>query len=897
MKVETIRIMNGANVYSHRSAAVMRLDLEELKGKQSREIADFNERLIEVLPGLKEHFCDRGEAGGFIERLEEGTHFNHVIEHVAIELLAQAGFDLRERQACKSGEKDDSKAVIETTVVETTRFLMPVAAELTDAVVREQTFSIEEKIIEAREIAADTELGPSTRAIVEAAERRGIPWTRENDDSLVQLGYGKNLHYVQAAVTDRTSSLGADLAGDKDETKKRLHKFSIPVPEGEVVRSAEEAIAAFRALGGKVVVKPLDGRQGQGVSLGLASEEEVARAFEHAAEFSRAVLVEELFEGKNYRVLVIDGRMAAASERLPCYVTGDGRHSVAELIDLENQNPLRGDGHEKPLTKIKINEILLAAMKKEGWQLEDVPPAGERAMLCAGMNLSTGGTARDVTDEVHPSVKTVCERAARVVNLDICGVDLVLEDISAPMPKAKGGVIEINAAPGLRMHRFPSEGTPRDVGAEIIEMLYPEGVSARIPIIAVTGTNGKTTVTRMISHLLAESGLTVGTTTTDGIFLNGEEVVKGDTTGPVSAKTILGDRAVEVAVLETARGGIVRRGLGYDWSDISVLTNISEDHIGQDDIHSIDDLINIKALVAERLRPGGTLIVNADDPNCLRVLERERVKEPARRIVYFSLDENNRIVQKHLAAGGTAYFPKDGRIGEAQGKIFQSILKIAEVPVTMNGLAEFQVANVLAAVAACRAYGLRLISLSSLRSFDNAAHNPGRNNLYRVGGGYALIDYGHNRGAFEAICRMAANWEGFSVTGIIGVPGDRDDRVIRDAARVAARGFHRIVIKEDHDRRGRAKGEVARLLCETVNRESPDRRCDVVLDEVEAFANALAEMGENEVVVIFYDKLAPILEVLAQTDAVPVAAVINEEFINARTPRHGGAKDFQVGLR
>lgn len=875
MKVESIRILNGANVYRHQPVAVLRLDLEDLKGKRSIDLADFNRRLLEALPELKEHYCQKSAAGAFVEKLEEGTHFNHVVEHVALELLSQAGFDARHEGFCTGNEKDDSKAIIETTTVETTRYLMPAAADLVEAIVAEKSFGIEEKIVEAKEIAADTELGPSTMAIVEAAERRGIPWTRENEYSLVQLGYGKNLHYVQAAVTDRTSSLGAELAGDKDETKKRLDKFSIPVPDGKIVRNETEAVEAFERLGAPVVVKPLDGRQGKGVSLNLNTAEEVAHAFHFAQEYSRKVLVEELFEGKNYRVLVIDGKMVAASERLPCYVTGDGRQSISELIERENRNPLRGEGHEKPLTKIKITPILIAAMEKEGWKMEDVPRPGERAMLCGGMNLSTGGTARDVTDEVHPGVKAMCERAARVVNLDICGVDLVLEDIGAPMPKKKGGVIEINAAPGLRMHAFPSEGTARNVGDAIVEMLYPNNSTARIPIISITGTNGKTTVTRMISHILAESGAQVGTTTTDGIFLNGQEIVKGDTTGPVSAKTILGDRAVEVAVLETARGGIVRRGLGFDWSDISVLTNISEDHIGQDDIYSIDDLINIKALIAERVRAGGTLIINADDANSLRVLEREKVKAVPKTIVYFSLDANNQIVRRHLADGGTAYFPQGGQITESRGKISQPLIKIADVPVTMNGAAEFQVANVLAAIAACRAYGLSVTDVLKLKSFDNAAHNPGRNNLYRVGDGYALIDYGHNPGAFEAICKMAANWNGFFVTGIIGVPGDRDDSVVKEAARIAARGFNRIIIKEDIDLRGRKKGEVARLLCENINQESPDRNCTIVLDEVKAFSDALAEMRENEVVVIFYDKLEPVLEVLESHGATSAANIEN----------------------
>jgi cyanophycin synthetase len=562
--------------------------------------------------------------------------------------------------------------------------------------------------------------------------------------------------------------------------------------------------------------------------------------------------------------------MIAASERLPCHIRGDGRHTIAELIEIENQNPVRGEGHEKPLTKIKLTPILLASMQKEGWKLEDVPEGGEQVMLCGGMNLSTGGTAKDVTDEVHQSVKTLCERAARIIDLDICGVDLVLNDVSAPMPKEKGGVIEINTAPGLRMHTFPSEGKPRDVGGAIIEMLYPNGQNGRIPIISITGTNGKTTVTRMISHILSETGSKVGMTTTDGIYLGGEQIAFGDTTGPVSAKTILGDKAVEIAVLETARGGIVRRGLGYDWSDISIITNVSEDHIGQDGIESVEDLINIKALIAERVRPYGTLIVNADDENSLQILERERVKAFPKKIVYFSLDEDNPRMQEHLAEEGIGYFRKDDRIVEAKGNARYTVMEISSIPVTMDGAAEFQVANAMAAIAACRIHGLSCKSVASLQTFRNEADNPGRNNLYKVGKGYALIDYGHNAGAFAAICQMAARWEDKTVTGIIGVPGDRDDRIIKEAGRIAAKGFHRVVIKEDKDPRGRTSGEVARLLCETVMTQAPDRCCEVVLDEVEAFENALWELGENEVVVLFYDKLAPVLEVLQQYEALPV---------------------------
>jgi cyanophycin synthetase len=875
MKIDSIRILNGANIYSHQPTLVARLDLEELKGKKSYEVAGFNVRLLENLPKLNEHFCSAETSGEFVEKLHKGTHFNHIVEHIAIELLAQAGFDVRDKGMCNGDEKDDSKAVLETTAVETTKFIMPLAADIAGSIVEQKSFFIDEKFLEAKEIAADTELGPSARTIIEAAERRGIPWTRENEYSLIQLGYGKNLHYIQAAVTDQTSSIAAEMASDKDETKRRLGKFSIPAPDGETVRTEEEAVRAFESIGAPVVIKPLDGRQGKGVSLNLNTKAEVIEAFRIAREFSRKVLVEELYEGKNYRVLVVGGKIVAASERMPCNVTGDGKQTIAELVEAENKNPMRGEGHEKPLTKIKLTPVLLASIEKEDLKLEDVPAKGEQVTLCGGMNLSTGGTAKDVTDEVHPTVKNLCERAARVINLDICGVDLVLKDISQPMPKEKGGVIEMNAAPGLRMHAFPSEGKPRDIGGAIIEMLYPNGQNGRVPIITITGTNGKTTVTRMISHVLKETGWRVGTTTTDGIYLNGEEIIKGDTTGPVSAKTILGDKSVGIAVLETARGGILRRGLGYDWSDIAVITNISEDHIGQDGIESIDDLINIKSLIAERVRPNGTLIINADDENSMRVLEREKVLAPQKRIILFSLDENNPRLKKHLEGQphNIAFFRRANQIIEAKGSGLQSsVVQIDSIPATMNGTAEFQVANLLAVIAACRAQGISCKSIASLQNFRNEANNPGRNNLYKIPGkGYSLIDYGHNAGAFAAICRMAANWRGKTVTGIIGVPGDRDNRIIEEAGRIAAQGFHRVVIKEDTDLRGRASGDVARLLCETVTQTAPDRSCEIVLDEIEAFEQALKTMNETEVVVLFYDKLAPVLEILDKHKAAPAA--------------------------
>jgi cyanophycin synthetase len=876
MRIEGIRTIAGPNVWTHKPVLVMRLNLEELAGRESNEFGDFNERLLARLPGAREHHCALGRPGGFVERLEEGTYFGHIVEHVALELSEGAGIPVNMGKTRQADEPGIYNVIVEYRAEEGMRYLLGVAVELVEALLRGEEFPLEERLEEARRIILDTELGPSTRSIFDAAERRGVPCVRLNDESLVRLGYGRHRRYVQAAMSDATSAIGMEIAGDKNLTKSLLERVSIPVPRGRIVRDAASAVIAMEEMGTPVVVKPLDGRQGRGVSLDLTSVEDVSFAFKVASEYSREVLVEEQFEGRNYRVLVVGGRVVAASERVPCHVRGDGRHTVGELIELENRNPLRGDGHEKPLTTIKKEDpILLAFMRKKGWSMEDVPDEGEVIMLCAGINLSTGGTAKDVTDEVHPSIALLCQRAASLLAMDICGVDLVLRDISKPMRENdRGGVIELNAAPGLRMHQFPSEGQPRDVGEAIVEMLFPGGATGRIPIIAITGTNGKTTVTRMIDHALREAGVVTGMTTTDGIWIGGQPIAEGDTTGPISAGAVLGDQAVEVAVLETARGGIVRRGLGYDWSDIAVMTNIGPDHIGQDGIESVEDILWIKSLVAERVREGGTVVLNADDEYLRRVPELKRVREPRRKIVYFSLKPESEFVQARRAEGGTVYFARGGRLYEATEIEEREVLRVADVSVTMGGAAEFQVSNVLAAIAALRAYGLTIEQCAAaMKSFRGAGDNPGRVNLYGVKGGYVLVDYGHNPDAFEAICRMAANWKGRHVVGIIGVPGDRGDSVVEQAGRVAARGFHRIIIKEDTDLRGRAKGEVARLLCEAVAQERPTTECHVVLDEVEALRSQLASMRAGQVVVVFYDKLEPVLEALREHGAVPVEGI------------------------
>jgi cyanophycin synthetase len=878
MRVDKIRTLAGPNIYTHRPALLMTLYLEELTEKESCEIPGFVERLLKVLPGLCEHRCSRGYAGGFVERLYEGTYFAHTVEHAALELSELAGIPVHFGRARYAGQPGRYFVVVEYKAEHAMRFLLNVAVELVDAVVRGDAFPLEEKLKEARRIVARMELGPSTRAIVESAERRNIPWRRIGDGNLIQFGYGKNRKHIQAAVCHDTRAVACDVAGDKALTKLMLEQASIPVPRSITVETWTEAVDALARVGAPVVVKPLDGRQGQGVSLNLHTPEEVVEAFHIAQKFSEQVLVEELLVGRNYRVLCVDHRVVAASERHPAHVFGDGRHTILELIETANQNPLRGEGHEKPLTRIEVDSILLAHLEKNGLGLDHIPHAGEMVVLREGINLSTGGTARDVTDLVHADVVRLCERAARIIGMDICGLDLVLKDIAEPLREDSGGIIEINASPGLRMHLYPSEGSPRDVGRAIVDMLYPAGASARIPLISVTGTNGKTTVTRMISHLLSGAGLTVGMTTTDGIYIGGECVVKGDTTGPHSARTVLSDPSVEAAVLETARGGIARRGLGYDWSDISVLTNIQPDHLGQDGIESVDDLVYIKSLVAERVREGGTLILNADDEHLARLMETPRVARIPKRVVYFSLHDNHLLIRRHLSSGGTAYFMRGGWIVEAVGQLEREMAHVSDIPATMNGIAEFNVANALAAVAAARAHGLEAEEVRrGLMSFSLEAHNSGRTNLYKVGGGgYVLLDYGHNPAALKSICKLATEWQDFKVTGVVGVPGDRCDELIEEAGRIVAQGFNHLVIREDKDLRGREPGEVAQLLYRAIKREAPERDCRIVLDEREAVKKELGKLGPGDILVVFFDKLEEIKALLAEACAVPASSIETE---------------------
>lgn len=868
MNIDRLRTLSGPNVYSSRPVLLVVLDFDGDSERLERGADQLVCALDRLLPALR----SAGEAwddGAVL--LHPGMTLVDLVAAAACELLRLADLPARRTTPLTTNDPFRGGFGIELGAEQATRFLVEAAVDLVDALRAGRDFPVADRVAEARRIAGRTELGPSTRAIVEAAERRGIPWARVGGGSLVQLGYGVNRRFLQAALTDRTSCIAVDIAADKQLTKAMLEQASIPVPRGLRADTIEEALEAFAALGAPVAVKPLDGQQGKGVSLGLATAEEVAAAFEGARALSRAVLVEEMLEGRDFRVLVVDGRVVAASERFGAHVVGDGVRTVAELVELVNRDPRRGEGHEKPLTRIVADAAVVACLGRQGLALDAVPEQGRVVSLCDGANLSKGGVARDVTDRLHPSVARVCERAARAVGLDVCGVDLVAEGIEAPLEPGRGGIVELNAAPGLRMHCHPSEGAARDVGGAIIDALYPDGAPSRVPIISITGTNGKTTTTRMIAHAVARSGRTVGMTTTDGIWVGGERVATGDTTGPVSARTVLGDPTVEVAVLETARGGIVRRGLGYDWADVAIVTNVQADHIGQDGITSVDDVLRIKSVVAERVRPGGTLVLNADDERLATLPERNGRLGAGRHVVYFSLHESSVVVKRHLSHGGRAYtLREDGWILERDGAAERPLVRAPELPVTVGGTADYHVANAMAAIAACRAYGMEPEEVAAaMLEFANGSHNAGRTNLYRVGSRYVLVDYGHNPDAYRAVARMVSRW-GRPTACLLSVPGDRWDSVVEEIGRVAAASFDRVVISEDLDRRGRAPGELPAILEAAVRAEAPSRPCEVVPDQRAALRRALETAAPDEVVVVLYEKLVPIEEVLRAHGAVAV---------------------------
>lgn len=891
MRLVDLRRLSGSNIYTSRPVSVARLELDGLTGQETSACPGFAERLTAALPGLAGHHCAAGRPGGFLEAMARGTYFGHVTEHVALELSALAdravyfgrtvwaGADGRYDviMECPRDEPDDSPVP---------RDLLTTAIQLVTDLLAERDPRHEPALETNSRYVANSRLGVSTAALAAAARQRGIPVRRVGSLSLLRLGHGCHRRLLWAALTERTSAVSVDIASDKVLAKQLLSVAGVPVPEGTVTGSPAEAAEAFRALGPPVVVKPRNGNHGANVTVGVTSAEEAAQAYRLASVSGPEVIVETYVPGTDYRVLVVDGRMVAAARLRPASVTGDGRRDVEALVGLANADPRRGEGHALPLTRIVLDSHALAQLAGQGLHPGSVPAAGEIVTLRRNANLSTGGTSADVTDLVHPEVAAMCCRAAAAAGLDVCGVDLRLADISAailtqeaagpdgghgtPAGRPAGAVIELNASPGLRMHLEPSAGRPRDVAGPIIDQLYPPGAPSRIPIVAVTGTNGKTTTVRMIAHILGQAGLRVGMATTDGVYSGGQLIHQADASGPRSAEMVLDDPTAEAAVLETARGGIIRRGLGYDRADVAVLTNITADHLGCDGIDDLDDLTDVKALVAEEIQRGGTLVLNADDPRTAALAGRPAVRARQPVIRYFSLSGDSPLIIAHRMSGGITCELRDRQLVETRGGEQTPLLGVDELPGSFGGSAAHLVANALAAVAACRALGVSVKDIRrAFATFTPGEANPGRGNVYHVAGRSVIVDYGHNAAALAAMGRLLREaWDGDPVAAIT-LPGDRRDDLVTETAAVVAAWFGRVVVYEDSDLRGRPPGEMTRLITAALAEGRPGMTIVPATGPAAALQAALSLAAAADPVLFLYEKLGPVQAVLGSLGATP----------------------------
>jgi cyanophycin synthetase len=883
-RVLEVRAYRGPNPYGYRPVIRVKLDLGPLEEYPTTQLGGFTDRLLDALPTLQEHGCSYGTPGGFVRRLREGTWLGHVAEHVAIELQCLAGTPVTYGKTRTAQDGPGIYDVVYSFVEERIGLLAGhLAIRLVTALLPEELPRIEgldlfikgdlDPLVEPEtpfdfgfEMEALTRraqrltLGPTTQSLVDEAKRRGIPAIRLDDHSLVQLGYGRYQQRIRASLTGRTSHIATETASDKSLTSKLLDDAGIPVPKQRVVTSADEAASAARRIGYPVVTKPLDGNHGRGVSLHLSNEEEVRWGFEQAVLHSSKVIVETYFPGNDYRVLVVNGEVIAASHRIPAHVVGDGVHSIEELVEIVNADPRRGIGHEKVMTRIAINRQAEKLMAERGYSLTTILPEGETFFLASTANMSTGGTAIDMTDRMHPDNREICRRAAIVVGLDVAGIDVITSDLTKSLREVGGGICEVNAAPGFRMHLQPSEGTPRNVAKPVIDMLFPDDVPYRVPIVALTGTNGKTTTSRMVAHMLKMTGKRVGLTTSSGIYIDGEPYLKGDMTGPWSAKMVLRDPTIDAAVLETARGGILREGLGFDRCDVGCVLNVTEDHLGIAGINTVEDLARVKSLVVEVVDRNGSSVLNADDPLVARMRRRAEG-----RLIYFSMKsgvESPRVLQDHIANGGVAVVLQPGLKGDMltiyDGEHYMPLVWAHEIPATLDGAARFNVQNALAASAIAYGLGISVETIrQALRTFVTTfGQNPGRLNVFNGHPFKVILDYAHNpdgmRQFMEMVDRMRPRYR--RVIAVTTGTGDRRDEDVREVARIVARGCDEMIVKETTLLRGRKPGEIPALVREgALQGGLSEDRIGFVELECAAVIEAMRRAEPGDLVIVFCD--------------------------------------------
>ena len=878
--IET-RVYRGANVWSYDRSIHLVVDLGSLEEFPTNTLPGFTDELLRLLPGLREHSCSRGRRGGFVERLNEGTWLGHVTEHVALALQQTVGHDIRRGKTRQvKGERGRYNIIFGYVDEQVGLAASKLAVRLVNDLVRHDAeFDFEQELESFILRAERTAFGPSTQAIIDEAVSRDIPWIRLNQHSLVQLGQGVHAKRIRATMTSETSAIAVDVASDKDLTTRLLGAAGLPVPKQESIRTADQAVRAANRIGFPVVVKPLDGNHGRGVCLDLQDDDDVREAFVIAEGQSRRgwVIVESFVTGKDYRCLIIDGRLAAVAERVPASVTGDGTSTVEQLVDTANADPRRGVGHEKVLTRIKVDDAAVELVREQGYEITDVPPEGETVKLALTGNMSTGGISIDRTFEAHPENIEIAEEAARMVGLDIAGIDFICPDITQPVRETGGAICEVNAAPGFRMHTHPTIGEPQFISKPVVDMLFPPGAPSRIPIVAVTGTNGKTTTSRMISHIFKGMGRKVGMTSTDGVVIDERLLIKADASGPRSARMVLQNPRVDFAVFEVARGGILREGLGYERNDVAVVLNVQPDHLGLRGIDTVEQLADVKAVLVEAVPRDGHAVLNADDP-----LVRQMRRRCSGQVVWFSMAQRDTpegaeirdMIDAHCRRGGKALVLEPSERGEMivvrHGRRDMQLAWTHLLPATFGGRARMNVQNALGAAAAAFAAGAPLHDIrQGLRTFStNYYLSPGRLNEIEVNGVNVIVDYCHNAPGMRMLGDFVDR-VGESLTsthelgkpsriGVIATAGDRRDEDMRELGDIAARHFDVVVVREDVALRKRERGETAGLVNEGVRRAMEDgARCkqvEVVLDEIDAVRHAMARANPGDLLVVCVDQ-------------------------------------------
>ncbi|MDP9330873.1 MAG: cyanophycin synthetase [Actinomycetota bacterium] len=918
MTIIQAQVFRGPNYWSYEPCVRLLVDLGSLEQWPSNTIPGFATALLTLLPGVGEHSCSLGKRGGFRERLEEGTWVGHIAEHIALELQRESGAHISRGKTRGAGAPGRYNVIYGYAEEQVGVAAGKLAVRLVNHLVRaEPGFDFRAELEGLIVLAERRQFGPSTQAIIDEAVSRDIPFIRLDEQSLVQLGQGKYQQRIRATMTSKTSALAVDIAGDKKMTNQLLGSAGLPVPRSEVVRTDDDAVAAAKRIGFPVVTKPLDGNHGRGVGLELRTERAVRAGFKRAVREARRgqVVVESFVTGNDYRVLVIGGRMVAIAERVPAHVSGDGKHSVRQLVDLENGDSRRGIGHEKVLTRIRIDESALALVKKQGFDIDDVPPEGTRVLLAATGNMSTGGISIDRTWEAHEDNVEIAEEAARVVGLDVAGIDFLAPDISHPVRETGGAIVEVNAAPGFRMHTHPTEGEPQYVAKHVVDLLFPPGTPSRIPIVAVTGSNGKTTTVRMIAHIFRGMSRDVGFTTTDGVYIDERLVRRADASGPRSAQMVLQNPRIDTAVFEVARGGILREGLGYGRNDVAVVLNVTGDHLGLKEIDTLEQLAAVKQVPVEAVPRNGYAVLNADDP---LVLEMRR--HCSGNVILFTMREGDDFIDRWIRRGRKAVVLEKGPRGEMivikEGRRTMPIAWVHTLPSTFEGKARMMVQNAMAAAAAAHAAGAHLHDIrQGLRSFTTSIYQaPGRLNVFDLNGVKVIIDYAHNAAGLETLGDFVerltndvptgerpgeASWAANVRVAVVATAGDRRDEDMRELGVIAARYFDEVIIREDRNTRGRPRGETASLILEGVERAQASGRAraghtEIVLDEMDAARKALDRARKGDLVVLCVDYATDVYHELEERSGVAAPDVLRSRD-DATMEAVGGDPDL-IGL-